>query len=613
MPTLLRPARSAAPFASLAAAAALACSTEGPAPITCGTDASCPPASRCVQRACVADAPPLAHVASLEGVVANDLAALDGSRSSDPDAPDDAVVSYEWTVKAVDARCEPPVIAGTTARPQVRFPCAGRYEVSLVVTDELSVRSQPASVTVDVAPRSGEPLVAAGADVAVDHRCTGEPLVCRPLTELEGAVALSAVSAVEDVVFRWSVEVPEGRALDSARRVTFDPGPDVAAPVVRIETDGTAISGDWLLRVEARDGAGVVGTAATRVSIGNAPPVVNETVPVFDHTFDAPSSRFSALGAIGVVVSDPDGDPIDGRTVSAHHTGDGSATFEIDDLGDRIAVSVELPYAQPDDALFLIGGEGLERAITFAVRDVNGSEASETWPVTIANRPPELVTPVGTVSANHVYDAAAGAYRASAKLSVWRDPDGDPMAQADSTGDGVCASYVLDASGQAAVECSLTSGMAAVAGNFVGAHDIHQRVRDPWAASLAAHVSRIEILNRPPVLTTSPVTLVAACVETSTCCVWEEGFCSDYKWKISNAQNTLTSFVADPDGDPIHVRLDPAGATHVCLPSECTQEISWSGELKCVTAGSTASFTLSVTDGAASATSSFLVTRKCAF
>ena len=231
MPPLLRPARRTALLASLAAAAALACSTESPTPITCDTDASCPAASRCVQRACVADAPPLAHVAPTEAVEANDLAVLDGSHSSDPDAPADAVVSYEWTVTAVEAPCDPPVVAGAIARPQVRFACPGRYEVALVVTDEMSIRSEPASVTVDVAPRTGEPLVTVGADVAVDHRCAGEPLLCLPVTELDGAVALSAASAVEGVEFRWSVEPPEGpRPRHRTARHLRIPGPTSPRP-----------------------------------------------------------------------------------------------------------------------------------------------------------------------------------------------------------------------------------------------------------------------------------------------------------------------------------------------------------------------------------------------
>jgi hypothetical protein len=611
MPTLLRPARPAVVFASLAAAAALACSKEGPAPITCDTDESCPPASRCVQHACVADAPPLAHVAALEGVEENELAVLDGSRSSDPDAPDDAVVSYVWTVRAVDAPCDPPVIAGTLASPQVRFACPGRYEVSLVVIDVMSVRSEPASVTVNVAARSGAPLVTAGADVAVDHRCAGEPLVCRPLTELDGAVALSAASVVEGVEFRWSVSPPEGRSLDATRRVTFEPGPDVADALARIETDGTAISGDWVFRVEARDAAGVVGTAAARVSVGNAPPLLTGTLVSSSHVFDPPSSRLSAHGAISVVVSDPEGDPLAERRASGHHLGDGGATFAIEDLGDRIGFAVELPYTQPSDAGFLIGGEGLERAIVFAIRDVNGAETSETWPVVIGNRPPELVTPVGTISTNHVYDATAMAYLASGRLSEWRDPDGDPMAQADPTGDAVCPSYTLDASGRVAVECNLTSGMAAVAGNLVGAHDIHQRVRDPWAASVAASVSRIEVLNRPPVVTTPPVELRAQCSTSTSCCEWEQGWCMDYKLKVSTVSGTLADFVQDPDGDPLDVRLDPSGGSKVCLPSECTMGISWESELTC-TPLAHRTLSITATDGAASATSSFLVTRTCA-
>lgn len=612
MPTPPRGTRPDARLASLAAAAALAlaCASEGPSPIACDADATCPTASRCLQRACVADAPPLAHVASLDGVVANDLVVLDGSRSSDPDAPGDAVVSWEWTVTALDAPCGPPAVAGTTASPPVRFACAGRYEVSLVVTDELGVRSAPARVAVDVAPRSGAPLLTAGADAAVEHRCAGAPLACRMVTPLGDAAALSAVSTVEGAAFRWTVEPPAGRGLDEARRVTFEPGPDVAAPLVRIETDGTAISGDWVFRVEARDAAGVVGAAAVRVSVRNAPPVVTETLPAFHHTLDAPTSRFSVLDAVGVAVSDPDGDPLEGRTVSARHTGDGGATFEIGDLGDRIAVSVSLPYTQPDDARFLIGGEGLERAITFAIRDVNGAETSETWPVVIGNRPPERVAAPATVSVNHSYDAAAGTYRAAATLSQWRDPDGDPLVQADATGDVMCPSYTLDAAGRVAISCSLAGGMAAVAGNFVGAHDLHQRVRDPWEASLVATVTRLEILNRPPVVTTSDLVLYAPAVQTSTCCVWESGFCSDTKLRLDDVQHTLTSFVADPDGDPVQVRLDPAGAIQVCLPPECTQVISWAGGLWCPSGSAPATLmTITATDGAASASSSFRVTR----
>lgn len=598
-----RPARHGALAASLAAAAALACSTDAPAPIACDSAASCPPASRCLQRACTADAPPLATIAAPGTVEANAIAVLDGSRSSDPDAPDDAVVSFEWTARSVDAPCEPPVIAGNTATTQVRFACPGRYEVTLVVLDELSVRSEPVTQLVEVAPRAGPPLVTAGADVSADHRCAGDPLLCRPVTELGDAIALSAVSAVEGCEFRWTVQPPEDRPLDAARRVTFDPGPDVAAPVVRMETDGTAISGDWVFRVEARDGVGVVGTAEMRVSVANATPVVTETLPSFHHSLSASSSRFLVDDAITVTVSDPDGDPIETRSVSGHHVGDGGATFDVEDFGDRVAVRIELPYAQPSDALFLIGGEGLERAVRFAVRDVNGAETSETWPVTVGNRAPQLVGEWTNISLHHTYQA--GAYRATPALSTWVDPDGDPMVQAEPTSDAACATFTLDSTGRVRLECSLSSPLAAAAQNFVGPHDVHQRVRDPWVSG-GVSVSRVEILNRPPVLSLSAITLAAECVETAECCDAE---CLDGKTDISAVSGTVTGFVTDPDGDPVEVTVSP-GSTTVCAPSSCSIPVSFSADLTC-TVSKFRSYSVSVTDGVGVATGAFTARRVC--
>ncbi|ABS28538.1 hypothetical protein [Anaeromyxobacter sp. Fw109-5] len=597
-----RPARLGALTASLAAAA-LACSTDAPAPIACDSSASCPPASRCLQRACTADAPPLATIAALGTVEANAIAVLDGSRSTDPDAPGDAVVSYEWSARSVDAPCDPPAIAGTTATTQVRFACPGRYEVTLVVVDELSVRSEPVTQLVEVAPRAGPPLVTAGADVGVNHRCAGDPLLCRAVTALGDAIALSGVSAVEGCAFRWTVHPPEGRPLDAARRVTFDPGPDVAAPVVRIETDGTAISGDWVFRVEARDGVGVVGAAEMRVSVANSAPVVTERMPAFHHSLSQSSSRFLVDDAITVAVSDPDGDPIEARSVTGHHVGDGGATFDVEDFGDRVAVRVELPYSQPSDALYLIGGEGLERAVRFAVRDVNGAETSETWPVHVGNRPPELVGEWTSTSVHHTY--SAGAYRAAAALSTWVDPDGDPLVQAEPTSDAACATFTLDATGRVRLECSLSSPLAAAAQNFVGPHDVHQRVRDPWVEG-GASVSRVEILNRPPVLSLSTIILAADCVETAECCDAE---CISGKLDVSAVSGEVTSFVTDPDGDPVQLTVYP-GSTTVCLPSSCRIPVSFSADLTCAPSKNR-TYSVSVTDGVGVATGAVTARRLC--
>jgi hypothetical protein len=386
--------------------------------------------------------------------------------------------------------------------------------------------------------------------------------------------------------------------------VTFDPGPDVAAPVVRIESDGTAISGDWVFRVEARDGVGVVGSAEMRVSVANAAPVVTEKLPAFHHSRSASSSRFLVDEAILVTVSDPDGDPIEARSVTGHHVGDGGATFDVEDFGDRVAVRVELPYSQPSDALFLIGGEGLERAVRFAVRDVNGAETAETWPVIVGNRAPELAAQVTSASTHHVY--AAGRYRTGpVALGVWVDPDGDPLVQAEPTGDAACPTFTLDATGRVRLECSLSAPLAAAAANFVGPHDIHQRVRDPWVTGEAT-VSRVEILNRPPVLSLSTLLLSAECVETAECCDAE---CLSGELDVSDVSGTMTGFVTDPDGDPVEVTASP-GTTSVCAPSSCSIPVSFSPELTCAPSKNR-TYSVSVTDGVDVATGAFTARRLC--
>ena len=158
-------------------------------------------------RLCVADVRPVAALRPLGTVEAFALVQLDGTESRDPDG-DDGVVEHVWSVRAVDARCAAPEVAGGAPLALVRFGCPGRYEVSLVVRDRLGVESAPATGQVDVLPAAGEPVVVAGPDVATDHACAGTPLVCRAVDP----VLLSA-SADAGLALRWSVEPPLDRPL----------------------------------------------------------------------------------------------------------------------------------------------------------------------------------------------------------------------------------------------------------------------------------------------------------------------------------------------------------------------------------------------------------------
>jgi hypothetical protein len=207
-------------------------------------------------------------------------------------------------------------------------------------------------------------------------------------------------------------------------------------------------------------------------------------------------------------------------------------------------------------------------------------------------------------SVHHTYDA--GAYRTSpTALGVWIDPDGDPLVQAEPTGDAACATFTLDATGRVWLECSLSAPLAAAAQNFVGPHDIHQRVRDPWVTG-SATVSRVEILNRPPVLSLSTLMLAAECVETAVCCDAE---CLSGTLDVSAVSGTVTSFVVDPDGDPVEVTVSP-GSTTVCAPSSCSIPVSFSPELTCALSKNR-SYSVSVTDGVAVATGMFTARRTC--
>ena len=153
----------------LALALLAACSGgAGRAPLDCDTDADCPTASRCIRSACVANAAPLAAISAPAAAEAYALVTLDGSGSSDPDDGDGAV-AFAWTVSAIDAPCEPPVVAGTGPLARIRFGCAGRHAVQLVVTDRMGARSAPALQEVAVVPATGGSLLTVGPDVVTGH------------------------------------------------------------------------------------------------------------------------------------------------------------------------------------------------------------------------------------------------------------------------------------------------------------------------------------------------------------------------------------------------------------------------------------------------------------
>ena len=530
--------------------AAVACAQKREAS-GCRWDAQCASSSRCLSGVCTADMPPLAVVRPVGPVEAYALVQLDGSGSRDPD---DGITEHLWSVRAVEASCAPPEIAGRTPQAQVRFGCPGRYQVSLAVRDGLGVASEPATAEVVVLPAAGAQVaVVTGPDLATDHVCSGDPLLCRT----RDPVRLSAATA-PGLALRWSVQPPAERSLDATRRVTFLPDPGSPTPTAQIVTDGTAISGDWIFRVEALDAYGVVGAAYTRVSIRNRAPVVTfDPAAPFPHAFDAARSVFTSSGALGWSVVDPDGDPMEIGGVW-RHVGDGEGTFDGDFDGTTVTFSVEVPYAAPEDALRLRGGTDLSRAIEIHAQDVNREMGFGAGEIAIGNRPPIPAGGTFDSAVPHVFDRERSRYVAVLQAGSYVDPDGDPLVDAEG---GVAPCRTVRMHGNdALLECSVPFEGVPALDQLAGLRTITVPVRDPWDVATVVQARTVTIQNSPPRLatTSAPATVgfwphvrsgitVLGCPENMDISVFAISF-------------DVTPQASDPDGDPIALTAVPAAS-----------------------------------------------------
>lgn len=559
----------------------------------CRSDAQCPANARCQSGVCAADGPPVAALRPVGTVEAYALVQLDGTASRDPD---DAIAEHAWTIRAVDAPCAPPEIAGNVPLASVRFGCAGRFEVSLAVRDGLGVESEPAAQEVHVVPAAGAPIVAASPDAATEHFCRGSPLRCRT----EHAVQVAA-SAPAGLALRWTVQPPAERPLDATRRVRFVPDAASPQPLVEIETDGTAISGDWIFRVEALDAYGVVGSAVTRVSVRNRLPVVTfEPAAPFPHVFDAARSVFTSEGALHWSVVDPDGDPVQ-LTAVWRHVGDGDeGTFDGDFSGTMATFAVAVPYAEPADALHLRGGDGLSRRIEILALDANRALGRGAGEVEIGNRPPVWTGGSFDQVVPHRFDRVRSRYVATARAGSFADPDGDPLV--DSTGPGLCGTILVDGH-DATVECSVPfEGVPAVE-RLAGVRTFTVPARDPWDAATSVPVRTVEILNSPPTLSAAPS---LATVPGSVRLEGSVFSACPIRFDVSGSTFDVAPDVSDPDGDPILVTVrqtaggsaSPDGA--VCSEPGCVtfHVVEAAHTLFCTTNPYEVTF-VAATDGAA--------------
>jgi hypothetical protein len=569
-------ARLLAPLVFVTLALALARCGELPSPTSCSESSPCHTGAWCRSGQCVANAPPVAVIEPPATAGSNRPLLLRGSGSQDSD-PGDSIAGWSWkaTPPPGTTGCEPLPGTATGADFSVVFPCPGDHEISLTVVDSMGLESAVRTLRLRVEPTLDPPLLSAGQDVSVGHRCDAVPVSCTTWDGTLPEVALSASGTGPDGVtftYRWTVELPPELAQQPAPRITFSPGETAPEPTVRIETAGTAIAGRYTFVVAATDSRGMVAVGRQRVDVGNRPPLLSGGGRVqMPHGYEASSARFVATGETPAATwSDPDGDPVTPLGFTSTRSSDGGNVFEVQGLGDHARITIVVAYAKPTDAAFL-AGPGVSRRVELVVADVNGARASTGWDVEVTNRPPRLVAAVATASVDHTYEAAFQRYAAQAALSAWVDDDGDPLLLS-VAGDPACTE-VVERQGTAWVTCSSPFTGRPDPGRLVGVHALATSAADPFAAG-PAQETRLEIRNRPPRLTVQGVTMVMPCVpDRNVCCIPDpqKGACSEYD-SVFVETSATTPVVVDDDGDPLDLS---AAATGGCLsataaPQPCT-------------------------------------------
>jgi hypothetical protein len=245
------------------------------------------------------------------------------------------------------------------------------------------------------------------------------------------------------------------------------------------------------------------------------------------------------------------------------HVGDGDGTFDGDFTVTMVSVSVEVPYAMPEDALRLRGGEGLSRTVEVRAVDTNRALGSATWEVAIDNRPPVPVGGAFDTDVPHVFDRERSRYVATLRAGTWTDPDGDPLV--DAFGPGPCGTIRMDGN-DATLECAVAFEGVPALDQLVGTRSVTVPVRDPWDAATVVPVRTVTIQNSPPSLATTSAPATVGSLRHSNEPLFGSVFSSSILdtcfWDTDVAAVTfdVTPTASDPDGDPILLTATPASS-----------------------------------------------------
>jgi hypothetical protein len=573
--------------AALAALLALACGPGGQQPGTCTTSEQCPAETLCRAGSCVASAPPVAELGApgAELLYSHRIIEID-SAALDPDG-EDRVTRWAWRATPVDAPCAAEIVEGDGPVLKLWAGCAGSFDVELVVTDSAGVESAPAVKRIALAAEPNPVQLLVPGIIERHHRCSGSPPRCATVEE-DGTGSIPLIAGWEQeegrVEVEWSCEAPEG----SAARLTLS-NAAIPNPRLTIETDGTAIAGDYRCTATGTDTRRTTDRTDVTVRVLNRAPEVRMDVPglftiAVNHVYDPGARVFRAAGSTPrIEIVDPDGDPLvaatpeNGLGWTALHGGDDDSSFAVVADEGHAEFLIEVPDHAPGQLI----GDGVLRRVGHVAEDIHGARSQVVWDVQVSNREPPAAPLSG--ASDHAYDPRTATYTATVPLSAIDDPDGDPV-EVLGTDDATCAVAWRGGDRRVYVRCG---SRGETLEEFVAPRRFAVVLRDPWARVVTS--AALQIRNRPPAIVGAtipvPVTLQPCPLGLRTIGGIGGVFGGIGGLQIrSTAMHaggavTMSPTVSDPDGDPLVVSASWSGTASVApraracavrAPPECS-------------------------------------------
>jgi hypothetical protein len=526
------------------------------------------------------------------------------------DTESGAALAYAWDFEpppgvdksVVTVRFEP---HATTRTPIVHVETAGTrisgdwtFTVAVRDGDGLTSLGQQ-KVTIGNQPPE---IVPAATLLALDHHYQ------QPLYAVDGQL----VAAVQD---------PDGDPIDDDLALTESAPTQCAFEALAAKRTGGTLSRPFSLRcgdpaeligavtrelaLTVKDVNGGSTTAPVPLLVMNRPPVLaidplkadltTRLVPV-PHGVTAcglsGGSCYFAEGAIPLVATDPDGDPLGPIELATAGLDARYATFSAGQGRFRLDASTLAPAA------FRSADGRSPVTVTGVVRDPwstsDAGMAGATFGVAIQNRPPRLAASVSAPTVNHGVDLQTKTAVADAAFAQFVDDDGDPIVGVAGNGDATCGSFALLAGGWVAAHCTRPD-----VATLIGAHTVGAAARDAWSQGPAT-AATITVANRAPTLSDSRIDFDD--------CVCQRQTSGDraYVWVAPGyaVPHTVYPNLSDPDGDLLGVSYAGAVTTSSsCYSGACSVGLSFRNY---------ATLTVTASDGVASTgTGTITLTSTC--